>query len=172
MVFISEPIYVKASHKDTCQLAYSHDKNDFDVIFSALPENFVFVMRVDGGWWSAGFTPKSNDTIYMDQFYNSRLLDSVPYSTKIWTLGRSRGVANWQADAVNRILSCNITLIDSIRYVKAEGAKLERNTVDFYPLSGWKIELQEYNTYSKHYREVPKIIGHSNIAIGHGATLS
>jgi len=167
VVWISEPIWVKTSHKDTAVIGYSNDKNDFDVIFSALPENFYFVLRVDGGWESNGFAPKAKDTIFMDEFYNSRLLDSVPYEVKTFTFGRSEGVPNWQAGIINRILACNITYIDGVRYVKADGAKLERNGTDLYPMAGWRIELMEYNTYSSQYKQIPKIIGHGVVAIGH-----
>lgn len=138
--FCSEPIHLKTSWPKTLLLEYYNEINDFDIPFEDLTD-FVFQLRVEGGFPSSGFSPQSKDTIFIDQNHIPVLLDSIPYNVEKIQFGSAVGITNWQADCINRALSCTHFYVDGIRYCKNEGAKLEPTHENAYPLSGWSIDL-------------------------------
>ena len=160
-IFLSEPIWIKPEHRDTVQLHWRNEFNDFDILFTGLLARYNFTMRFDGGWESEGFTPKSNDAIYQDIVQNPVMLSSVPFSTRKITFGRARGIPNYQADIINRILACTDVYVDGVKYCKVPGAKLEPTRTKEYPLAGWRIELQEsYENYSEYGGQISRVLGY------------
>jgi hypothetical protein len=137
-------------HENTVLLEAKHYKEREDAIFQT---GFFPSLRVKG-------TKKldklgSNDTIYEDQPGNREVLRSDNF--RVWRLGigGSEGIPDEIADKISRMLGCSYFLIDGKYYVKAEGANLEPNTVENYPMKGWSIDLREkLNRASKHYEQV------------------
>ena len=164
-LFLSEPIYVQAEHKDTILMRWLNDTNDFDILFSELPAGWAFSQRFDGGFESEGYSPKVLDEIYMDIIQNPVLLSSKPYDTKKVTYGRARGIPNYQASIVNRIWACTNVYIDDLRHCKVPGAKLEPTRTKFYPLAGWRVEVMEsFENWSQYRYRVEKILGYGKYA--------
>lgn len=146
ILLISEPFQVKNLHTDSVLLEYTHDQNDFDILF--IPEGKsprAYSLRIQGGFASDGFLPFAKDTVYKNQEFDTVLLNSTPYSTHKLTLGHAAGIPNWLIDKVNRILSCTCVKIDGVQWVKNEGAKLEATREKNYPMAGWSIELIKAN---------------------------
>jgi len=114
-----------------------------------------FYHRVCGGFDTNDFAPSSKDVVYRDQRFDLTQLDSLPFDTTKLTIGDGGGIPNWQAAIINRILSCSYINISGRKYVKNEGAKLEKISEKNYPMMGWKIDLadetnemeNEYNGY-------------------------
>lgn len=145
--FLSEPFEViEAGYEnpETLLIEYSHDGNDFDVAFwptGALGVQKFFQLRVEGGVSSDNVTPASKDVFYVDQVHDVVMLDSKPYNVFKFTFGNGRGIPNWMADKINRILSCSYVEIDGTQFLKNDGSKLEATREKGYPLAGWHIEL-------------------------------
>lgn len=142
--FISEPIEVVDDLPDSLMIEYSHDGNEFDVVFfpGGNPANRrFFQLRVEGGLASEGFSPASKDTFYIDQVRDVVMLNSIPFNVYKFTFGPGGGIPNWMADKINRILSLAYVEINGRQYVKNEGAKFEAIREKQYPFAGWQIEM-------------------------------
>lgn len=147
----SEPIHIKPVHENTISFKYSHDLNDFGVLFmeneQATPHEFMF--RVHAGFKSDGFNPANESESYINDDYNVVQLESKPYFTQKLLIGDSRGVPWWVADKVNRIFSCTSINFNGRHWAKTNKSKLEPVNEDLYPLSGWTIDLMPaVNNYS------------------------
>lgn len=143
VVAYSEPIDVAVLHDNTLLLTYTHDENDFDMIFvdTESARSIEFEYRVEGGFKSTDFAPAAKDTVYQDQPYNTTLINSVPFDTLKVTFGNGKGIPNYAAKIINRIFSCNDVKIDNKAYTKVEGAKMEATQTEDVPLRGWKLEI-------------------------------
>lgn len=137
--FLSEPLYIKTSHENTCLINYRLTYNDFDCIFT--DEVARMTLRVEGGVRSEGFQPGGKYQMFSDMDYEPVMLQATPYNVYKFTFGPGNGVPNWLADRLNRIFSCDDITIDGIAYLRNEGAKLEANREGGYPHAGWSIEL-------------------------------
>ena len=118
--FYSEPISVKESHPDTIAVNYTHNVNDFDVMYGR-----NFMIRVEGGIPRDGFKLESESVNFTNQPYNNVLLSGKPYSIFTYQFGIGRGIPFYLADKLNRAFCFNRVEIDGKEFVRAEGAKLE-----------------------------------------------
>lgn len=143
--FLSEPFKRLAdtdAAKDTVVIEYTHDGNDLDMAFIPGPRvQKYFRIRVEGGVNSDGFEPGSKDSFYIDQVHNVVMLDSNTFNVLKFTFGNGRGIPNWMADKLNRILSLSYVEINGRQYVKNDGAKFEAIREKGYPFAGWSIEM-------------------------------
>jgi hypothetical protein len=134
----SETIELSEIHENSLLLEAKHYRFREDMIF----ETGIFPgLRVRA---SKKFEkPGSNDTIYEDQPGNREVLRSESF--RIWKLliGGSKGIPDYIADKIALMLGCSDFLIDGKYYVKSEGATMEPNAIDDYPMRGWSIELRE-----------------------------
>jgi len=138
MIFYSEPIRLYTTAPDNhIILRYTHDENDFGVVFVG----YLFMMRLQAGLKSEGFQPGGKFTMYQDLDYQSEVLTSQPYNVEKWTFGSSEGIPNWVADKINRLFGLSTTIIDATYYCRNEGAKMERQGVEHFPLAVWQLEL-------------------------------
>ena len=150
ITFYSEPVEIAADFENTLLFEYTHDENDFDLIFvPGSPEpNRTFYFRVEGGFASDGLKPSSKDSMYIDQTHNAQMLSSVPFDVVTLTIGNGAGVPNWIAQKINRIFSCNSVIINGVAYCKNEGAKMEAVRGADYASAGWKVDLVYNQNYS------------------------
>jgi hypothetical protein len=140
--FESEPIYLRTSWPSTILLKYRNEINDFDCGFFEENEDFYFYTRIEGGFPSSGFQPKAKDEIFTDQNYIPTMLDSIPYVVRQIQFGAAVGIANWQADAINRSMSCTEWYVDGVRYCKEKAnEELQATHSTHYPLSGYTINV-------------------------------
>jgi len=153
MIFYSEPIKLTALAPDnTVRIIYTHDENDFDVIFTGSNIVGEFMLRIDGGMKSEGFLPGGKFTMFQDLDYNSVMLQSQPYNIEKWTFGPANGCPNWMGDKINRIFGLSDITIDGVGYSRNENAKIDRAGESGYPLAGWTIELvKTANPYKEEF---------------------
>lgn len=143
----SKPIHLLENHEGTLLFEYKNSRNDFSVIFT---EDTVFHLRVEGT--IQNFEPSSDDEIYNDQKRNATLLSSTPYRLFKLFVGDAKGIPDWMADIVNRIMSCDTVKIDGHFFNKEEGATWEVNRFDEYPFSGLSIEIQPtFNLFNEEF---------------------
>lgn len=151
LTFYSEPIMLTILAPDnTVTLVYSHDVNDFDTVFVSDKVIGEFLMRIEGGMKSDGFTPGGKFTMFQDQDYRSVVLNSQPYNVEKFTFGPSIGAPNYIGDKINRIFALLTVTIDGVGYSRNEGAKVERSGDSGSPIAGWVIDLvKTENPYSE-----------------------
>lgn len=140
LLYISEPLFIAASHPDTVLIEYRHRDNTRDFVFTYDTINARLCLRVGGGMNT--YRPESADTFYRDQEYTTQLVSSTPYSSKTFYAGYSLGMADWYLDKLNRIFSCSNVRVDGEQLVKAEGAKWEVSEVDQYHLLWASISVE------------------------------
>jgi hypothetical protein len=145
--FLSEPFEViEAGYENTesILIEYSHDGNEFDIAFYPAGENGVrkfFQLRVEGGVSSDNISMAAKDTFYVNQVHDVVMLSSKPYNVYKFTFGNGKGIPNWMADKINRILSLAYVELNGTQFLKNDGAKFEATRDKGYPFAGWHIEL-------------------------------
>lgn len=144
-VFISEPLDIRAHHRDTILIEYWHDSYKYGIPFSTIPSKFR--LRVKG--YVDSFVPKSISTAYQDQNSDTDTLDYAPYRAWRLYVGRDTrqrvtGIADWMLDKLNRILGCDHILIDGKAFT-ASTANPSWNiqSPTSTPLKVADIEIQE-----------------------------
>jgi hypothetical protein len=140
--YVSEPIFIrKNGWKDTVLIEYTNSVNAFDVLFEQLFP--LFRMRIEGDVVDDDMA--SHDTVFEDQQYQVRNLQSVPYRLYNLIIGGAAGVPAYMRDKANRALSCNRFRIDGTRYSKDASAKWKvAGAGDNYPMKAASIQLREY----------------------------
>lgn len=137
LTLVSNIFEISVICENSLLLEYQHRKYYADVFFET---GFSPSIRIPAILKMK--PPGSIDTIYEDQEANMEMLKSVPY--QLWTLSIGpEGIPPAQIKRLNFMLGCSSTRLDGRYYTKNEGAKLDENTVEFYPMSGWSIELRE-----------------------------
>lgn len=132
----SELICLQDSHPYTLLLSYSHYRFYADLIFET---GFASSLRIPATLKYKG--PASIDTIYKDQVLNPQQVRSVPFNVWNLNIGGSLGIPDYLAEKIYGILGCSNLQVDEKYYVKNEGATMEPNEIENYPMRGWKIEL-------------------------------
>lgn len=143
---------IAETHENSLYLEYQHFEFREDVIFET---GILYGMRVFGTNRYQKTANKS--TTYEDQVLNMTALRNVAY--RIWKLviGQSKGIPDWLADKIGRIIGCSTLMIDGKRFTKPQDAEMEPITDDYYPMKGWTVDLRErFNRAARHYEnEVP-----------------
>lgn len=156
--FQSEPLYIyETDPGNTVKIKYSHDQNDFGVLFivDGQLRATVLEFRVEGGFLTENYNPASKDAAFINQNYDVTILNSIPYVTQKLTLGNGYGIPFWMADKINRIFSCIEVQIDGVYYSKLDGAKMEGKKESIYPMAWWTIDLiRKNNTFFDEYHEI------------------
>lgn len=181
-VYYSEPLDIQSSHEYSIQIDYRHDENDYDMVFqpaatgltslqrinyTARP-NAIYRIRVHGGLWEKNRNTGSVDVLYFNESHDPRLLHSTPFRSVVWSFGNARGFPYWMYDKLARVFACSDTSIEGVYYTKDEGAELEKETVDRYPMVTASLAmLPKENTYSQEYsttvQKKPRGIGSMTI---------
>jgi hypothetical protein len=137
LILVSDVFEISVFCENTLLLEYQHRKYYADVFFET---GFSPSFRIP-----AILKPKppgSIDTIYEDQEANLEMLKSVPY--QLWNLSIGpEGIPPVDIKRISFMLGCSSLRIDGRYYTKNDGAKLEEKSEEFYPMSGWSIELRE-----------------------------
>jgi hypothetical protein len=147
---ISEGIDVKALHINTMVAEWTHDENDFDVMFE-IPD-LVFQSRIESVMKPVDMEFKRKRNSYDDQVLNHKTISSVPYRTYKWIIGAAdgSGVAPWQPDMMNFAFGCASFKLDGVEFSPDEGAEFEKAAINGYPKAAYTITMREAkNQYSK-----------------------
>jgi hypothetical protein len=140
----TEWFYLKEKHEDTVLLQYKHNENDHDVVFET---GIEFRFRVKGGL--VEYTPASRRTVFVDQPENVVQLNARSFATYKLLIGDTWGIPDWTIERINKIFDCSQVLIDGRQFVANEGAKVEANRQEEYPLAGWALEVRPAKNETK-----------------------
>lgn len=142
--YVSEWIDLKSLHTNTVLIEYTHDENDFDMVFET---GIELKLRVHGE--VAQFQPGSDRTVFVDQPRNLTQLFGKSFSTEKFIIGDTWGVPDYMIEKINNIFLCSTVLIDGKQYVGNEGAKFEPNREPLFPMGGWVFELRAAKASTK-----------------------
>lgn len=153
--FISEPIELRVTHKNTSVIKYTNSENAQGVYFGVT--DIVFLKRME--CQLCEFLPDSDQSQYIDQIRNAQNLTGQPFRTWKLLFANAPGITDYEIDLSNRILT-----LDSVRYndkliTKVSGAKWEVNRTKGYPMAGWGIEVTEtINLTGLQYNDLDQVI--------------
>ena len=149
-MIISECIQVMDAGWDkTVLIEYLNSENDYDILFQtgyADPEAVPavkfspFSFRVEG---EIDIDPAGHTIAFEDMFYQTQKLQDVPYRMGTFTLGDEYGVPAWVRDKVNRILACDMFMIDGVVWQKETNASWSWKNADGYPMKVGTIMLRD-----------------------------
>jgi hypothetical protein len=141
---ISEPIQIKLKHVNTVLIEYKHDENDYDVIWEVIDKMQFRVEAIINQ-----YKPKVIRNVSEDQTRNITTTSAVPYRKWKFRIGENRGVPPWVPDKLNFVFCCRSIWIDGLLMAPDNGAELEDNNIEGYPMQGWQIDMREgKNIYS------------------------
>lgn len=141
-----------SEHANSVLAEYKHYEFREDIIFET---GIFFMLRL---FATNRYQKTANkSSTYEDQVLNMTALRNVAYRLWTFVIGQSKGIPDWLADKVGRIIGCSTLLLDGKAFTKPKDAELEAIEEDRYPLRGWTIDLRErYNRASREYEnEVP-----------------
>jgi hypothetical protein len=145
-------LHLATTHANSLLVEYKHYEFREDVIFET---GILYAMRLAA---TLRYTKTANkSTTYEDQVLNVTALRNVTFRTWKLVIGASRGIPDWLADKIGRIIGCSTVMIDGKRFTKPSDAELEPNEVDKYPMRGWVVDLRErYSRAAREYvNEIP-----------------
>jgi hypothetical protein len=138
--FESEYQQMLDSDENTLLFTYWNSFNKEDVVFdTGVKFDFrceAFIQRPK---------PKSKRTLWEDQPLNLRTINAIPYVQPKLIVGSGKGVPDWVADKINRIFCCDNTLVNAMQYTAVDGAELEANEEENYPMAGWSMDIRPTN---------------------------
>lgn len=127
-------------------IEYSHKDNNspFDAVFWMGESQLTFKMRVAGGFKPSGVTMEVDNEQFVNQFQDIVELYSIPYTTRVFSIGDVNGVPYYIAELINRILSLSEVRIDGDLYVREGNSKPEKvETLGRKELFLWSVTLRE-----------------------------
>ena len=136
---ISEPIWIRDTHRNVRPFVFSHSKNDFGLIFSGTNLSMTFMCESDMPANEYTFERDINN--FTDQIHNVVKLSGYPYNNAKLIIGNPKGVPPYIVDITNRILCCDNVEYNGLRIETPDGSKWEINKVKGYPLIGGTIEV-------------------------------
>lgn len=148
----SENIILSDNIENTILLEFSQSTYREDMIFETGIQPTIRIPAV-----KKFKGPASKNTLYEDQVLNMSMLRSINY--RVWTLsiGGGKGIPDYMADKIDRMLGCKTVLLDNKYYIKTEGS-LEPSEEDSYPLRGWTIDMREKtNRASRHFENTTAV---------------
>lgn len=143
---------LQTEHENSLLSEFQHFEFREDVIFET---GILYQLRILGTNRYQKTANKS--TTYEDQILNMTALRNVSFRTWKLVIGQSKGIPDWLADKIGRVIGCSTLLIDGKAFTKPQDAELEAIQDDYYPMKGWSVDLRErYNRAARHYEnEVP-----------------
>lgn len=126
-------------------IEYTHKDNNsvFDNIFWVGNEQLTFKMRVVGGFKPSGVTMEVDNEQFVNQYQEIVELYSIPYTTRVFSIGDVNGVPYYIAELINRILCLSDVRIGGESYVREGNSKPEKvETLGRKELFLWSVTLR------------------------------
>lgn len=126
-------------------IEYTHKDNNsvFDNIFWIGDEQLTFKMRVMGGFKPSGVTMEVDNEQFINQYQEIVELYSIPYTTRVFSIGDVNGVPYYIAELINRILCLSDVRIGGESYVREGNSKPEKvETLGRKELFLWSVTLR------------------------------
>ena len=141
--FKSELFEVATFHDYTALFEYTNDINDYDVIFQRTDGPLTFSYRAEVQ--IEQYEPGSRNVVFVDQNEELVQLKATSFRVQKLIIGDATGVPDYVADKVMRIFDCSSVSIDGKGFVRPEGATMEAQRVDLYPMPSWSLNIREAN---------------------------
>lgn len=135
------PFVVRNELPYSMLIEYNNHENNFDTIF--IPEQPFFTRIM------AEFRPEDDifgidDSDFRDQDYSLHQMSARPTTVRKLSIGGENGVPNFIGNKVNRIFACSHVLLDGEKYLRVDGAQVERIvTGEDYPKYGFKLQVEK-----------------------------
>lgn len=126
-------------------IEYTHKDNNsvFDNLFWVGDEQLTFKMRVVGGFKPSGVTMEVDNEQFINQYQEIVELYSIPYTTRVFSIGDVNGVPYYIAELINRILCLSDVRIGGESYVREGNSKPEKvETLGRKELFLWSVTLR------------------------------
>jgi hypothetical protein len=136
--FVSEPIHVKNNWRNSILIEYTHNENDFYVIFS---QNARFSIRVEG--YMIPIDVNEENTQFTDQYnVNKDLHSNTARVTKL----QVNKIPFYLFEKLKEAFRCSNIRIERFRYSRNAGATWEREQNDVSPMMfNCSLLLNNYN---------------------------
>jgi len=144
---ISEPMILSDNLSETVYIEYARKPFYENIIFA---DGFLPTLRIAGQIKYK--EPGAKRVIYEDDPLNTEILDAKNFDSWTFQIGGVTGIPDYMIKKVSRILGCTDLRIDRRYYTVDPGGKLENETLEGYPMRGWRIDLRDkYNLSSKYF---------------------
>lgn len=155
-VWVTDPFEVVEEALNTLYTQYKHYERYGDVLWETGIELNLRIPAI-----LEFKAPGSKDTLYEDQPLNETMVRARPFRLFDLIIGDAKGVPPWLIDKINWILGCSDVKFDGRYFTKNEGAKLEENKTDLYPMAGYTIEMREkLNRSSVSYEDDSAVVSY------------
>lgn len=118
---LEDSILIKCSHYD--------NNSAFNNIWWANDVRQYVSLRVEGGFKPDGISEQVDNEYFRNQFQEITGLYSVPYQTRVLTVGNATGVPYWIANIINKMLCVSYLSIDGVFYVRSESSVPEKAAI-------------------------------------------
>ena len=156
-VYPSEGVYTitidgeESNEFEVCENAcgalveYTHKDNNspFDNIFWIGDTNLTFKLRIPGGFKPSGVSIEVDNEQFLNQYQEIVELYSIPYTTRVFSMGDVNGLPYYIAELMNRILCLSDVMINGESYVREGNSKPEKvETIGKKELFMWSVTLR------------------------------
>ena len=127
-------------------IEYTHKDNNtpFDNIFWVGDTNLSFKFRVPGGFKPSGVSIEVDNEQFSNQYQEIVELYSIPYTTRVFSMGDVNGLLYYIAELMNRILCLSDVKINGESFVREGNSKPEKvETIGRKELFIWSITLRQ-----------------------------
>lgn len=124
-------------------------KSDIYLYYTTFKKINNFNQTIECGFIPDGIKVLDNQTDFQNQKYNNTLLYSMPYVTRVLTIGSSIGIPNFLYIRLSYIFACSTFFIGNILYKRSFDSDLELIEGTYKGLGFYKITLETENNYSQ-----------------------
>lgn len=136
--YLSEPIWVRTTHKNTARIDYTNDVDDNDILFRTMSIDFNY--RIDTHWMK--LITKGSETTYTEQDEETRRIYGKYYRAFELNIKRA---TEYAIDKLGRIFwDCSNLFIGDKRYLKEPDAELEYTKENNSQIGYGSIQIREY----------------------------
>jgi hypothetical protein len=153
--------YAPKYDKDIKQIIYSHNKNDYGLVFNKSSIEYDFKIWVESGFIPDGFGVFSEKEDFKDQFANNTIIYGMPYEKYKFTIGDNLGIPNWLARKINYVFLLDNITINKLPYTVAADTNLEKVEGTYNGLAIYSIDLQQVSDFNQKMSTTFKI--HNNV---------
>jgi hypothetical protein len=134
--------------EDSCGalVEYTHKDNNspFDNIFWVGSDQLSFKLRIPGGFKPSGVSMEVDNEQFLNQYQEIVELYSIPYTTRVFSMGDVNGLPYYMAELMNRILCLSDVHINGEQYVREGNSKPEKvETIGRKELFMWSVTLRQ-----------------------------
>lgn len=126
-------------------IEYTHKDNNspFDNIFWIGDTELTFKLRIPGGFKPSGVSIEVDNEQFLNQYQEIVELYSIPYTTRVFSMGDVNGLPYYIAELINRILCLSDVKINGESYVREGNSKPEKvETLGRKELFLWSVTLR------------------------------